>query len=135
MCVLIKPEAMSIIYGKVITWHSVERDEELRSLAINLTSNCIDYVGYCQLGRIVNYLNEFDYVNSADGYIYPVKETIKNKAGDCDDLSYVFSSLISQLGIKSKVVCTIGHCWNEIELSDNSNFFYDPANKNFVRLK
>lgn len=122
----IPPEMEIDIYGKWLTQHT-GYDQELRSLAVNLTRDCQELTisnedrKLCQLTNLVDFFNDFDYVDGRPT-VYPPKDTIKNRAGDCDDLAYAFSSVANQIGLNVEVKCSKNHCWNIINF--NNKFYY-----------
>lgn len=136
LLLFMKPETLSSIGSNYFTFHSAKSDLELRSLAVNITKNC-DNEKYCQFTSLVSYFNTFNYIDSGTNKydLYTIKQTIKDKAGDCKNLAYSFNALAFQINLKSKVECGNKHCWNIVYLEDYGEIFYDPANKYFIILE
>lgn len=121
----VKPEIlMNIGYSKLLSYHAKDYDEELRQIGIEIVRGCDNK--YCNMIKLTDYFNKFTYVNSANNRLYSYKDTIKNLAGDCDDLSYAFSALAYNIGLDVDVECNIDHCWNKIFLY-NQIYEYDAT--------
>ncbi|MBU0925852.1 hypothetical protein KKG81_13270 [bacterium] len=88
-----------------------------RSLAVNLTRGC-KTDNYCYLSRIYTYMSSFDYVQSGNenAVLYPPKQILKDKAGDCKNLAMAFASMINEVGLKNdfKLSEKQDHIWNQI---------------------
>ncbi len=55
-------------------------------------------------------------------YVMFARETLRKKAGDCDDLTVLFSTMLESIGIKTAVVTTPGHIFMmfDTEVPENS---------------
>jgi len=94
-----------------------QSNNQLKEIAQNLTSSCED--DYCKVKAIYEHLLTFDYrdenatrTNSHSLMIWESKE------GDCDELSYLLNSLLSELKINSVMQCTQSHCYSIVKLKD-----------------
>jgi hypothetical protein len=78
-----------------------------------LVSGCIEEE--CKARKIYESLSKFEYEPGTE--INPEK-VWTDKSGDCDEISYLFMSLLKTEGIKSKMQCNHNHCWLIIFLQD-----------------
>ena len=87
--------------------------EELKKIALDLTKDC--ETDYCKAKKIYKHLIEFDYevgTNTNPLEIYFEGE------GDCDEISYLFKSLLDSISINSMLQCNERHCWDIVKLED-----------------
>ncbi len=114
-------------------------DKGLRTLAINITKGCTLEVEYsseleqCYVKKIYLFLVDFDYTlgNHKNSKIYTPEETIEFRAGDCKNLAYTFQSLSSQVGVDSRVMCALNHCFNKVKFENNETFLIDVTKKRY----
>jgi len=64
----------------------------------------------------VRYVND---AHASGDYIQFPWETLKNKAGDCDDNAVLYASLLESIGLKSFLVLVPGHIFSGYISSDN----------------
>jgi tetratricopeptide (TPR) repeat protein len=67
--------------------------------------------GFSKLGK-----NTLDYVMFA-------RETLKNKAGDCDDLTVLYASLLESIGVKTAIITIPGHVFMMLDTEVPSNSY------------
>lgn len=89
---------------------------EISQLSQNLTLSCQD--DECKAKKIFDYLSTFRYEEGTD--INDPHKILTEKACDCDECSYTFELMTASLGIKSKLECTMNHCWDKIFLKDKT---------------
>lgn len=91
---------------------------ELKEIALNLTKGC--NTDYCKTKSIYNYLKiNFRYEHGDN--LNPL-EIWEDKSGDCDEMSYLYNSLLESIGVESDMQCKInseeGHCYSIVQLKD-----------------
>ena len=77
-----------------------------RGLTENLTKGCKSE--YCEAKNIYDYLLTFDY---EVGENHNPLTIWKEKSGDCDEMAYLYVSLLNALDIGAKLQCSSNHCW------------------------
>jgi hypothetical protein len=85
---------------------------ELRKIAIEKTKFCGEQNIECQIITLYDYvLSEFSYYSDPIGseLIQTPQETIELEGGDCEDLSVLLSSLLSNIGIETSLGFTEDH--------------------------
>ncbi len=88
------------------------KNSQLRNLALSQASACKSGDRECLVNQIYKYVvNNYHYYSDprVSEYIQPVNETIKNKGGDCEDLTILLNSLLENAGIKTYFVLTPSH--------------------------
>ncbi len=98
----------------------IQSNNELKEIALDLTKNCPD--DYCKTKKIYDHLLTFEYEKGSNPE-NPL-EIYKEKSGDCDELSYLFKSLLDQLNIKSVLQYEPKHAYLIIKL-DKMNILAD----------
>ena len=117
------------ITGTMMTFSSHAFDPDARSLAVNITRGCSDDMR-CNFEKIVDYVNEFDYVvdGNRNSRLYSVNQTVKDTSGECQGLSYLFNSLYSEVGGNVVIKCNRCHCYSVVVFDDPyEKFVYDPT--------
>lgn len=104
----------SQIFAYKLTYDSKEKNLELRDVALSMITSCTENDNDCIKYKIFFALTDMKYVLT-DQVLNPI-EIYKSGHGDCKNLAFLYSSLLSQVGEQSKVVCSNCHCWNEIEM-------------------
>lgn len=119
---------------------------EINSLALQLTRGCGGADQACVASRIVRYVtHNYEYrsdpvpVLGESDYVRSPQDTVKLKAGDCDDLTVLTSSLLIHVGVPSYMVFEKGHVYPLACLSEpmparktdismfSRNFWGDPV--------
>ncbi|TFG60246.1 MAG: hypothetical protein E4H36_12395 [Spirochaetales bacterium] len=72
---------------------------------------------------------EFSTRNSAVDFLQFPRQSLEYRAGDCDDLSILYSALLEAVGIETAFVTTPGHIFMAFSLNMNP----DAARKEFLR--
>ncbi len=62
-------------------------------------------------------------------YVMFARETLKKKAGDCDDLTVLYSSLLESVGISTAVVTIPGHVFMMFDTEIPANSYKDITDK------
>ncbi len=102
-----------------------ERDS-LREIALNLSRGCEE--DRCKAVKIFLHLLSFKYEN---GESHNPLKIWEEKEGDCDEMSYLYHSLLKSLDIKSRVMCSATHCWVIIKL-ENQKIMADITKYDWV---
>lgn len=90
-----------------------QESDYFHSITGKIVSGCISEE--CMAKHIFKNLSYFSYEPGEDSN--PV--TIwKEKAGDCDEMSYLYMTMLKAEGINSRVQCNHNHCWNIIFLGE-----------------
>ncbi|RLI98722.1 MAG: hypothetical protein DRP00_01450 [Candidatus Aenigmatarchaeota archaeon] len=108
------------------------RGLEAKSLAMELTKDCLPYDDYCKAYKIYEYLSNFTYVTFQ--YAKP-EEVLKLKAGDCDTLAVTYCTLLRELSIDCSVVVKteIEHSYTIVGLDDGT-YLVDLTSRIFVPI-
>lgn len=100
----------------------------LREEAVRLTETCMGNDEYCFARRVYDELRTYKYLLSPS---YNPEYTLETKHCDCDSCSILFSALMYQLTVHTKIECATGegasHCWNVVTLRDDTNIIVDVA--------
>lgn len=113
---------------------------DLRQIALNLSSGCGD--NSCKAEKIYEYIKVYDEDYNPNGtFVYEVGSDMdlmriwNEKKGDCDQLAFLYVSLLHELGINSKVQCNNSHCWAIVNtegkniIADLTKFAYGVENE------
>jgi len=101
--------------------NSFQDKKEFKIIAENLTKDCDD--DYCKSLELYNYiLDNFEY-EEGEKTLFP-SSIYADKKGDCDELSYLYITLLKSIGINSRLSCANTHCWAIVKL-ENKNILAD----------
>ncbi len=90
-----------------------ENGERLEQIAKDLVKGCDD--DFCKAKTIFDHLDDFNYEEGNDPSPLNIWD---EKEGDCDEVSYLYISLLDQLDIKTFMQCNDNHCWVIVKLDD-----------------
>lgn len=102
----------NITRAKDIIEKVVFSDSKLRTYAISIIRDCPSNCNACYVNAIYNFITKnFKYYKDPqkEQIIQTPWETIKNKGGDCEDLTILLMSLLENIGIKTYLGMTEGH--------------------------
>jgi transglutaminase-like putative cysteine protease len=88
---------------------------DFRELAKNITKECTD--NYCKTKKLYDYMTEEFNYDWGEEALFP-KKILQEKEGDCDELSYLYMTLLKSLNINARLSCSATHCWSIIKLED-----------------
>jgi hypothetical protein len=75
--------------------------------ALEISQGCSDDL--CSSEKIYLFLRDnFNYVEGTD--LIPMK-IWNEKEGDCDEMSFLYMTILNQLSISNKMQCNNNHCW------------------------
>lgn len=98
-------------------------DKEIISLSKEVTKDhYTDYKKTQQLFKWVVENIEYDTIANTDNSPRSAKEVLKDKTGDCDEISYLYAALARSIDIPAKVISgkmdeDEYHVWNEIQVN------------------
>lgn len=90
---------------------SSEQDDELRSIAIEVTEPCNGDSSYCYAREIYQHVDDIRYVPSSQynsGGMYDPIYVYEN-GGDCKNTANMYVSLLRSIGISAEVSCSVAH--------------------------
>lgn len=94
------------------------RSPEINQIATQITKGCGSTDQYCVASKIVDYVtSELEYredplpTRSNPDYVKTPQETLISKAGDCDDLTVLTSSLLGTVGVLNYMVFEKDHTY------------------------
>lgn len=95
-----------------------DRDPDVKAKAEQIARGCAGDDDVCVARRIIEHVTTFDYrrdpVSSGAGqgdYVKSPRQTLSDRAGDCDDLSVVTASLASSVGLPAYLAFEEGHVY------------------------
>lgn len=103
--------ALSIeMYSKFVT---DEDQEYFRSYVLNNTPKCEieQNVTLCRIKDLYTHLYDYDY---EVGFNLNARYLIKDGKGDCDEMSFLYITLLNSIDVDAHIQCSLDHCWTII---------------------
>lgn len=110
------------MYASVINFQSNFKTQETKESLDNMIAEIGVTNGseYTKAREIYEYLSRFKYPeNESDGIGLNVERTWNERMGDCDQMSYLFISLLKRIDIDGMLDCNYNHCWALIDVDDH----------------
>ena len=104
-----------------------EHDDELRSIALNLTSECQGDYPQCYAWSMYYSLRMLRYVPTSKYKLLYHPIYVYENGGDCRNLAAMFTSMMHSIGFDSEVVCSVekNHCVSKVPLKRTSEDTYN----------
>lgn len=96
-------------------FQSEEKIEKLTIITEEIVKDCKS--DECKAKSVFDRLLDFPYLTENATELDPIKVWEAGE-GDCDQMSYLFMSLLNTQNIKSRIDCSDTHCWNILFLED-----------------
>jgi len=121
-------QRQSVIVSDSFTEFAKQHDDELRSVALDLTSKCSGDYPYCYAASMYSaLLEDVKYVPTSKHKILYEPLYVLNNGGDCKNTAVLFTSLMQSLGFDSQVSCntSANHCLSKVPLKYSGSKEYD----------
>lgn len=105
----------------------------LTEYALNHSSDCVGAQDekLCRAEALYKFLSaDFTY---EEGWTINARKLIEEHSGDCDEMSYLYKTLLNILGIESKLQCNETHCW--VIINQDGSLIKADITKQIWRLK